>query len=59
MCPANPKNFNVDNVRVSKLIGGSVNKSSVVNGLILRRDTEGTIKTISDAKVGVTLTSHA
>jgi len=53
VCPANPKNFNVDNVRVSKLIGGSVNKSTVVDGLILRRDTEGTIKSVTDAKVVV------
>jgi len=53
VCPANAKNFNVDNVRVCKLIGGSVNKSSVVNGLILRRGCEGTVQHVVNAKVVV------
>jgi len=54
VCPVNnPKNFNVDNVRVCKVAGGSVHASTVVDGLVLRRDTEGTVKHVTNAKVAV------
>lgn len=53
MCPANTKNFNVDNVRVVKITGSSLASSEVVQGLVLRRDTEGTVKRVTDAKVAV------
>ncbi|KAJ9525435.1 hypothetical protein QJQ45_003170 [Haematococcus lacustris] len=39
--PKNPVNFNVDNVRV------------VVKGMVLRRDAEGTVKHMENAKVAV------
>jgi len=51
--PTNPHNFNVDNVRIVKILGGGLPDSSVVKGMVLRRDTEGTIKTVKDAKVAV------
>jgi len=51
--PRNLKAFNVDNVRVCKILGGSVSRSEVVQGLVLTRDTEGTIKHVKDAKVCV------
>jgi T-complex protein 1 subunit theta len=53
VCPKNPHNFNVDNVRVVKLAGGSIHDSTVVNGMVLRRDTDGTVKEVSYAKVAV------
>lgn len=51
VCPKNPHNFNVDNVRVVKIPGASLNHSHVVKGMVLRRDTEGTIKNVKDAKI--------
>mmetsp|Transcript_31717 Transcript_31717/g.57630 ORF Transcript_31717/g.57630 Transcript_31717/m.57630 type:complete len:543 (-) Transcript_31717:57-1685(-) len=53
VCPKNAHNFNVDNVRVAKIMGSSVTESSVVKGMIFKRGTEGSIKEVSDAKVAV------
>ena len=39
--PANPKNFNVDNVRVVKIMGGSLSSSKVVVGMVFGREPEG------------------
>ncbi len=53
VCPQNPHNFNVDNVRVAKLVGGSLSASHVVQGMVLPRDTEGTVKHLESVKVAV------
>lgn len=53
VCPTNPNNFNVDNVRVVKITGASLHQSQVVKGMVFKRDTEGTIKSMADAKVAV------
>jgi len=39
--PPNPKNFNVDNVRVVKIMGGSLASSKVVQGMVFGREPEG------------------
>lgn len=39
--PPNPKNFNVDNVRVVKIMGGSLPGSRVVRGMVFGREPEG------------------
>ena len=39
--PPNPKNFNVDNVRVVKIMGGSLAGSLVVRGMVFGRQPEG------------------
>lgn len=39
--PHNPKNFNVDNVRVVKIMGGSLSGSRVVQGMVFGREPEG------------------
>ena len=39
--PSNPKNFNVDNVRVVKIMGGSLAASKVVQGMVFGREPEG------------------
>ena len=39
--PPNPKNFNVDNVRVVKIMGSSLNNSTVVQGMVFGREPEG------------------
>ena len=39
--PTNPKYFNVDNVRVVKIMGGSLAGSKVVQGMVFGREPEG------------------
>ena len=39
--PPNPKNFNVDNVRVVKIMGSSLSTSRVVQGMVFGREPEG------------------
>lgn len=51
--PKNTFNFNVDNVRVVKIMGGSIEQSRVVKGMVFGREPEGTVKHAQKAKVGV------
>ncbi|RCV38662.1 hypothetical protein SEVIR_8G171600v4 [Setaria viridis] len=53
VCPKNPANFNVDNVRVAKLVGGGLHNSTVVRGMVLRNDAVGSIKRVEMAKIAV------
>ncbi|KAG5627587.1 hypothetical protein H5410_012805 [Solanum commersonii] len=53
VCPKNPANFNVDNVRVAKLLGGGLLNSTIVRGMVLKSDAVGSIKRIEKAKVAV------
>eukprot|EP00271_Cylindrocystis_brebissonii_P019724 TRINITY_DN6174_c0_g1_i1.p1 TRINITY_DN6174_c0_g1~~TRINITY_DN6174_c0_g1_i1.p1 ORF type:complete len:548 (+),score=131.42 TRINITY_DN6174_c0_g1_i1:240-1883(+) len=53
VCPANPNNFNVDNVRVAKIVGAGLNDCAVVRGMVLKSDAVGTVKKASNAKVAV------
>ncbi len=39
--PPNPKNFNIDNVRVVKIMGGNLAGSTVVSGMVFGREPEG------------------
>lgn len=54
--PNNPSQFNVDNVRVSKILGGGVLDTQVVKGHVLNRGVEGTIKHVKNAKIAVLAT---
>lgn len=40
----------MDNVRVAKLVGGGLNNSAVVRGMVLRNDAVGSIKQVEKAK---------
>jgi T-complex protein 1 subunit theta len=51
--PKNPLNFNVDNVRVVKIMGGSLEQSKVVKGMVFGREPDGIIKQARKTKVGV------
>src|SRR2546430_7991982 len=51
--PKNPINFNVDNVRVVKIMGGGLQQSRVVKGMVFAREPEGSVKKARKAKVGV------
>jgi chaperonin GroEL (HSP60 family) len=39
--PKNPKDFNVDTVRVVKVLGGGLSASRVVKGMVFGREAEG------------------
>ena len=51
--PKNVANFNVDNVRVSKMMGGSVGQSLVIPGVVVNRNTDTSVKDVRDARVAV------
>ncbi|CAD6584675.1 MAG: T-complex protein 1 subunit theta [Cyphobasidiales sp. Tagirdzhanova-0007] len=51
--PSKSSDFNVDNVRVVKIMGGSLEKSIVVKGMVFGREPEGTVKKAIKAKVAV------
>ncbi|CAN6570037.1 unnamed protein product [Malus baccata var. baccata] len=53
VCPKNPINFNVDNVRVAKIVGGGLHNCTVVRGMVLKTDALGSIKRMEKAKVAV------
>ncbi|GAB1221221.1 hypothetical protein ENUP19_0071G0045 [Entamoeba nuttalli] len=45
--------FNVDNVRVTKILGGSVDESEIINGFVLQTTPSGSILEVQDAKVAI------
>lgn len=51
--PKNPANFSVDNVRVVKIMGGSLEQSRVVKGMVFPKEPNGSVKKATKAKVGV------
>ncbi|CAE7907048.1 cct8, partial [Symbiodinium sp. KB8] len=51
--PPKKPSINVDNVRVAKIIGGSIADSQVVKGLVVQRDAVGSVKSVSNAKIAV------
>ena len=55
--PKDEKKFNVDNVRVQKILGGSVTDSQVVHGMVILRQAETTIHHVEKARIAVFNTS--
>lgn len=51
--PANRNLFNVENVRVAKVLGGTISDSSVLSGSVLTRGVEGTVSRVEAAKVAI------
>jgi T-complex protein 1 subunit theta len=51
--PKIPTQFNVDNIRVVKIMGGSLEQSRVVKGMVFGREPDGIVKKARKAKVGV------
>lgn len=45
--------FNVDNVRVCKVLGSGLHNSQVVQGMVFKRHVEGDINKVTNAKVAV------
>jgi T-complex protein 1 subunit theta len=51
--PKNPAAFNVDNIRIVKIMGGGLEDSDVVKGMVFSREPSGAIKKAKHAKVAV------
>jgi T-complex protein 1 subunit theta len=51
--PTNPVAFNVDNIRVVKIMGGGLEDSDVVKGMVFSREPTGVIRKAKQAKVAV------
>lgn len=51
--PAKAENFNVDNVRVGKILGGSLADSQVIKGLVVARGCETATQKTENAKIAV------
>ena len=53
VCPKNPHNFRVDDVRIAKVVGSGLSSSEVIQGLVIRRNPEGSTLHVENAKVAV------
>jgi len=51
--PPNAKDFSVDSIRVSKLSGGSLSQSHLVNGIVINREPAGTVSSKTNCNVVV------
>ena len=51
--PSDPTKFNEDNVRVAKILGGSLMKTTVMKGLVVVRNVEGSITKSEKCNVAV------
>ncbi|CAJ0569109.1 unnamed protein product, partial [Mesorhabditis spiculigera] len=51
--PKNSQNFNVDNIRICKILGSGVSASQVMNGMIFKRGSEGEVKKQTNCRVAV------
>lgn len=45
--------FNVDNIRVLKVLGSGVTSSTMVQGMVFRREVEGDVQTVSQSKIAI------
>uniref|UniRef100_A0A3Q3FHQ9 T-complex protein 1 subunit theta n=1 Tax=Labrus bergylta TaxID=56723 RepID=A0A3Q3FHQ9_9LABR len=46
-------NFTVDNVRVCKILGCGVTSSSMLHGMVFKKEAEGDVTSVKDAKIAV------
>jgi len=51
--PENVNKFNIDTVRVQKILGGGLRESEVIHGVVIVRGPETTIRNVEKAKVAV------
>lgn len=55
--PDDSAKFNVDQVRVQKILGGSINDSVVIHGMVVLRGSETTVQEVKNAKIALFNTS--
>ena len=51
--PENPKNFDVDHVRIVKIVGSGVRDSFMISGTLFKRSVEGDVSSVENAKIAV------
>lgn len=51
--PENPYNFNVDNIRVCKLLGGAVKDSEIIKGMVFPFQPKGQVRKVDGANIAV------
>ncbi|KAJ3019417.1 UNVERIFIED_CONTAM: T-complex protein 1 subunit theta [Siphonaria sp. JEL0065] len=51
--PKQPSQFNVDSIRVVKILGGSIHDTKVVRGMVFGREAEGIVTSTSKAKIAI------
>lgn len=51
--PSNLNMFSVENIRVAKVLGGSVTDSTVIHGAVILHGAEGTVTKVTDAKIAI------
>ncbi|KAK8040894.1 T-complex protein 1 [Apiospora phragmitis] len=56
--PKNPAGFSVDNIRVVKIMGGSLEQSKVVKGMVFPKEPDGAVKQAQKAKTKGTVLLH-
>uniref|UniRef100_A0A674KA23 T-complex protein 1 subunit theta n=1 Tax=Terrapene triunguis TaxID=2587831 RepID=A0A674KA23_9SAUR len=49
----NSGHFNVDSIRVCKILGSGISASSVLHGMVFKKETEGDVTSVKDAKIAV------
>lgn len=52
-CPKNPNNFDIEYIRVSKILGGSIYDSFILHGLVVARNAETSINHYVKPKIAV------
>uniref|UniRef100_H3AF78 T-complex protein 1 subunit theta n=1 Tax=Latimeria chalumnae TaxID=7897 RepID=H3AF78_LATCH len=45
--------FSVDNVRVCKILGSGITASTMLHGMVFKKETEGDVTSVKDAKIAV------
>ncbi|CAG8448343.1 422_t:CDS:2 [Funneliformis caledonium] len=51
--PKNPQNFNVDSIRIVKILGSNIHESRVVKGMVFGREPEGIVNQASKSKIAI------
>lgn len=51
--PDNITKFDVDNIRIVQILGGSVSDSHLMSGMVIKRGVEGTISRVSKPRIAV------
>ncbi|KAJ3020812.1 UNVERIFIED_CONTAM: T-complex protein 1 subunit theta [Siphonaria sp. JEL0065] len=51
--PKQPNQFNVDSIRVVKILGGSIHDTKVVRGMVFGREAEGIVTSTTKAKIAI------
>ncbi len=51
--PKNPQHFNVDNIRIVKIMGSNIHESKVVKGMVFGREPEGIVHKSLKSKIAI------